>query len=104
VSLDMLKIVCAVEDESRQAILLAKQKAHEAIDEAHNAGKESVLVTKQRAKAEIAHMLRAFDQKATEQAKELASITATKLATGRARAERRLDDAANFVVERIVNS
>lgn len=102
-SLDMLKIVCAAEDESRQAVLFAKQNAQNAINEVHNAGKESIVSTKQRAKTEIAHLLRASDQKATEQAKELASVTATKLATGRARAEKRLEDAANFIVERIVN-
>jgi len=104
VSLDMLRIVCAVEEESRQAVLSAKQKAHEAISEAHNVGSESVLSTRQRAKSEIAHLLRVSDQKATEQAKELASTTATKLAAGRARSEKRLDDAATFIVERIVNN
>jgi len=104
VSLDMLRIICAVEDESRQAILSAKQEARTAMNEVHTSGKESIVSTKERAKSEIAHLLKASDKKATEQAKELASATATKLATGRARAEKRIDDAANFVVERIVKS
>ena len=102
-SLEMLKIVCAVEDESRQAVIAARRKAQIAINEADNTGKESIVLTKQRAKDEIAHLLRASDQKATEQAKELASATGTKLATGKARGERRLDDAANFIVERIMS-
>jgi len=99
----MLRVVCAAEDESRQAVLTAKLKAKDAVNEAHAKGKESITLTKQRAKSEIAHLLRVADQKATEQAKELASTTANKLATGRARAERRLDDAATFIVERIVS-
>ncbi|MCL2227152.1 MAG: hypothetical protein FWB97_05940 [Oscillospiraceae bacterium] len=103
-SLDMLKIVCAVEDESRQAIVIAKQRAKDVADEACKAGEEAIEATLARAKSEIAHLMRASDQKATEQAKELASTTANKLATLRARGERRLEATAQHIVERIVNS
>jgi hypothetical protein len=77
-------------------------KARESIDEAENAGKAKVASTIARAESEIAHLIRASDQKATEQAKELASKTANRQATLRARAERRLDD-AELIIERIVS-
>jgi len=102
VSLDMLRIVCAVEEESREAVLAARLLADDQINEALNAGDETVVSTLERAKTEISHLIRASDQKATADAKELASSTANKLATQQARAERRLEAAAEFIVERIV--
>ena len=103
-SLDMLRIVCAVEEESREAVLSANKKAADEISEAHDKGEATIASTLERAKSEIDHLLRASDQKATSEAMELASSTANKLATQRARAEKRLDDAAHFICERIVNS
>jgi len=104
VSLEMLKTVCAAEENVLRAKLHAQDKARESIDEVHRVGRGDVASTLARAEAEIAHLMRATDQKATEEAKELASTTANKLATMRARAERRLDDAAQLIVERIVNN
>jgi len=103
-SQDMLKIVCAVEEESRAYILLAKQRATNAAKEAREKGEATVDSTIAKARTEVAHLLRASDQKAMESAKELASSTANKLATGQARAERRLDSAVEYIVERIVKS
>jgi len=101
VSLDMLKIVCAVEQESRQSIILANKNAQDEKEKAHKAGEEAIEATLVRAKSEIEHLMRASDQKAMTAAKELASSTANKLATQRARAERRLDAASELIVERI---
>ena len=103
-SLDMLRIICTAERESKEYIFLVDRKSRDAINAAHNAGEESVASTLSRAKAEIAHLMRATDQKATTQAKQLAESTANKLATLRARAERKLDVAADLIVERIVSS
>jgi len=103
-SLDMLKIVCAVEEESRAFIMLSKQNSEDAAQKAREDGEASIETTIAKANSEVAHLLRASDQKAMESAQELASSTANKLATQRARAERRLDSAAQYIVERIVNS
>ena len=99
---EAIKAICAVEDAARRERFLARQNALEAIEEAENAGKKSVARTLARAETEISHLIRASDQKATDQAKELASKTANRQATLRARAERRLDDAVQLIVERIV--
>ena len=101
-SLEALNAVREAEDEARQKKLFAHQKAREEIEEAERAGKAMVAATLARAKSEIEHLTRAADQKAMEQAKELASKTANRQATLRARAERRLDDAVKLIVERIV--
>jgi len=99
----MLQTICAAEEGALQAKLRARKSAEEAVEEAHRVGKGDVAATLARAEAEIAHLTRASNQKAMEEAKELASTTANRLATLQARAERRLDDAAQLIVERIVN-
>ena len=101
-SLEAMMSICEAEDEARQKTLLAHEKAQEEIAEAEKDGKAAVAKTIARAKSEIEHLTRAADHKATEQAKELASKTANRQATLRARAERRVDDAARLIVERIV--
>jgi len=103
VSSEAIRIICAAEEEARQAIFAAREGAQEAVEEAHRAGKETVASTIARVEAEIAHLTRTMDHKATEEALELASTTANRQATLHARAERRLDAAAALIVERIVN-
>ena len=100
---EALKVVRAAEDEARRNRHIAQQSAREAIEEAEFDGKTTVSKTLVRAESEIAHLIRTADQRATEQAKELASKTANRQATLRARAERRLDAAAQLIFERIVN-
>lgn len=102
--IEAIKSIKAAEDEARQAKELAQRQAREAVDEAERIGKESVASTLSRAGDEIAHLKHVTDQKAAGQAVELASTTANRRATLRARAERRLDYAARFIVERIVNA
>jgi len=102
VPLEAVRIIRAVEDETRHAKTLAWQNARDAIEEAHRSGEEGVARSLARAETEIAYLTRVSDQKATELAKDLASKTANKQATLRARAERRLDAAAKLIVERIV--
>ena len=102
-SLEAIKSISAAEDEARQAVLQAQQKAQKSIEEAEKAGKESIASMAQRAELEIAQLKRAADQKAEEQAIELASTTANRQATLRARAEGRIDKAAQLIIERIVS-
>jgi len=99
--LDMINLIFAAEEDSRQARIFAQQNAQELIDEADRSGREKVASTLARAEAEIAHMTRLSDQKATQYAMELASTTANRKATLHARAERRLDSASQYIVERI---
>ena len=100
---ELVKTVCDAEEEARQNILFAQQKARVAVAEEERYGQEKIAASVARAQDEIVHLIRASDQKATEQAMELASKTANRQAALRARAERRLDDAVKLIVERIVN-
>ena len=102
-SLEAIKSISAAEDEARQAKLSAQENAREAIEAAEKKGKDSVASSLARAESEIAHLIRTADQRAAEQAVELASTTANRQAAIRARAEGRIDKAARLIVERIVN-
>ena len=102
--LDILILVRAAEDEAHKAEILAQKKALEAIQQTESAGKEAIATTLARAESEITHLKRLSDQKATKDALELASSTANRQATLRARAERRLDTVARQIVERIKNA
>jgi V/A-type H+-transporting ATPase subunit G/H len=104
VLIESIRLIRAVEDETRHAKLLAQQNARDAIEEARRFGEDRISKSHARAASEVAHLTRAADQKATDQALELASKTANKQATLRARAERRLESAAKLIVERILKS
>ena len=101
--LESITAVSQAEEEARQAISLAQESADKAIKAAQTAGMDTVTSTVARAEVEISHLTRKMDQKAMEEAMELASTTANRQATLRARAERRLDAAAMLIFERIVN-
>ena len=101
-SLEAIKSISEAEEEARQAKLRAHQKSREIIEEAEKAGREKIALSVARAESEIADLKRTADQKAAEQAVELASTTANRQATLRARAEGRFDKAAQLIVERIV--
>lgn len=92
------------EEEARASKFLARENARKTVEEAVSAGEETVAATLARAGSEIAHLKRVADQKAAEQAGELVSTTANRQATLRARAERRLDEAARMIVERVMNT
>ena len=101
--LDEMMSIIAVEDEARKAKFQAEQDAQSAIEDEIRAGEKAVAATLARAESEIAGLKRTADQNAARQALELASTTANRQATLRARAERRLDSAAILVIERIWN-
>ena len=99
---DVIKSICAAEEEAEQRKIITEIKAREAVEEAKKAGKLTVEKTLARAESEITYLIRATDKKVTDDARELASKTANRQAALRARAERRLDAAATLIVERIV--
>ena len=99
---EALECICAAEEEAKQRLREAHQKALESIGSAENAGEKTVAKTLERAESEIAHLTRSTEIKVTEEARELASKTANRQATIRARAERRLEASVKYIVERIV--
>ena len=100
---DSIKYILAAEYEANQVKLIVLNKSKETIEKAETEGQRSVASTLARAKSEIDQLKKASDHKAMEAASELASSTANRLATMRARAEKRLDTVAQRIFERIVN-
>ena len=102
-SADFIKYILAAEYEANQVKLIVLNKSKESIEKAKSDGEESVKSTLARAESEIEQLKKASDHKAMESASELASSTANRVATMRARAERRLDTVAQRIFERIVS-
>jgi len=100
---DSLKYVLASEYEANQVKLIVLNKSKETLEQARKEGEESVAKTLERAKAELEHLRKTSDRKAMEAAAELASSTANRLATMRARAEKRMDIVAQRIFERIIS-
>ena len=100
---DSIKYILAAEYEANQVKLIVLNKSKDSIELAKQEGEESVASSLARAKAEIEQMQKASDRKAMAAASELASSTANRVATMRARAEKRLDTVAQRIFERIVN-
>ena len=103
-SLEALKLVIDAENEASQEKAAMREKVKFAIEETIKSGNEAIAATLARAEVEAGHLFQATGQKATEEARVLASQTANRQATQRARAERLLGTAADFIYERIVNS
>ena len=103
-SLKAIKIIVAAEEAARLAELEAQRKTQQDLDEIESAGKEAIAATLKRAETEVVHLFRLTDQKATDEAIDLASKTANRQAAQRARAERLLETAAQLVFERIVKN
>ena len=100
-SLELIGLICSAERDALEAKRLVEKQAADIIAEAHAMGMSSVDATLARADSEIAHLIRASDQIATEDAAKLASSTENRIATLRARAERRLSDVATMIFDRI---
>ena len=103
-SIEALKLVIDAENEALQDKIAMQEKVRFAIDETVKSGNEAIKATLARAEVEAGHLFQATGQKATDEARVLASQTANRQATQRARAERLLSTAADFIYERIVNS
>jgi len=100
---DLIKAILATEYEATQVKLLIMKKSQEAKEQAIKDGNDATAETLKRAESDINQLRRASDKKAMESAAELASSTANRLATMRARAENRLDLVAQRIFERIVS-
>ena len=82
----------------------AETTAKERLAEAESAGRQAVDAAADKAAAELKELQAKADDKAKAEACELSATTENKKASLRARAEDRIDKAAELVVERIVNS
>ena len=100
---DSINYILVAENEANQVKLIILNKSKESIEAAKAEGEKSVVQTVARAEAEIEQLQKSSDRKAMESASELASSTANRLATMRARAEKRLDTVAQRIFERIVD-
>jgi len=100
---DSIKYILAAEYEANQVKLIVLNKSKDSIEQASKEGEESVAASLARAEAEIEQLRKTSDSKAMEAAAELASSTANRLATMRARADKRLDTVAQRIFERIIN-
>jgi len=100
---DSIKYILAAEYEANQVKLIVLNKSKDSIELATKEGEESVAASLARAEAEIEQLRKTSDRKAMEAAAELASSTANRLATMRARADKRLDTVAQRIFERIIN-
>jgi len=100
---DSIKYVLAAEYEANQVKLIVLNKSKESIEQATKEGEESVASSLARAEAEIEQLRKSSDHKAMEAAVELASSTANRLATMKARADKRLDTVAQRIFERIIS-
>lgn len=100
---EALKRIIAAEYEANQIKLIVLNRSSESVATVKAECEENVKKTLERAKSEIEQLRRATDRKAMDAAAELASSTANRLATMRARAEKRLDTVAQRIFERIVN-
>jgi len=100
---DSLKYILAAEYEANQVKLIVLNKSKETIEKAQANGEASVTTTIARAETEIEQLKKASDRKTMDAAAQLASSTANRLATMRARAEKRLDTVAQRIFERIVS-
>ena len=101
---DSLKYILAAEHEANQVKLIVLNKSKDTIEKATKDGENTVAMTVARAKKEIEQLKLASDRKTMESATELASSTANRLATMRARAEKRLDTVAQRIFDRIVDA
>ena len=100
---DSLKYILAAEYEANQVKLIVLNKSKETIEQSKINGEKAVAASIARAESELEQLKKASDRKAMQAATELASSTANRLATMRARAERRLDTVAERIYERIIS-
>ena len=80
---------------------LSAAKAAEAAAQAE--GRTALAEAEKKAAAELAELRSKSDEKAKEDARQLASDTENRKAAMRARADARLEKAAALIVERVVN-
>lgn len=100
---DAIKRVITAEYEANQVKLIVLNKSNESVAATKTECDKKLQETLARAKSEIEQLQKTTDRRAMDAAAELASSTANRLATMKARAEKRLDTVATRIFERIVS-
>ena len=102
-SFEAITAISEAEENAKRmkAEALAAAKAAEAAAQAE--GRAAVEAAEKKAAAELAELRSKSDEKAKEDARQLASDTENRKAAMRARADARLEKAAALIVERVVN-
>jgi vacuolar-type H+-ATPase subunit H len=103
-SLEAIKTISEAEEAVHRRKAEAQQEARRAIAEAQAAADAAVDAAKAKAADELQGLAKTADDKSRADALELAGNTENKKAAMRVHAESRLDAAARFITERIVNS
>jgi vacuolar-type H+-ATPase subunit H len=103
VSLDALKSITQAEESARKAIAAAIQDSRAAVDEAERAGQDLIEKARLQAEEEAARLIRETEQEVSKEIEDLARTTVNKKAIMRSDVEKRLDQASDYIVGRIVN-
>ncbi len=103
-SLEAIKTISEAEEAVRRRKAEAQLEAKRAIADAQAAADAAVEAAKAKAADELQGLVKTADDKSRADALELAGNTENKKAAMRVHAESRLDAAARFITERIVNS
>lgn len=101
---EAIAAITGTEEKVRQMKSDALAEAKRSAAQAQALGEEAIASAIKKADAEIAELMKKAEEKATADASELAQSNENRKAAMRARADVRLDKAAELIVERIVNS
>lgn len=101
-SLEALDTIALAEEKARQIRAAAGTEAKKSLREAEDAVAAMIAEAEAKADAETKELTRKADEKAKEEAAVLASSTKNREAAMKARAERKMDETAARIVERIV--
>jgi V/A-type H+-transporting ATPase subunit G/H len=103
-SFNAILTISEAEENAKKIKAEADAQAKERLAAAEKAGLAAVDAAVEKAAAELKELQSKADDKARAEAESLSATTENKKASLRARAEDRIDKAAELVVERIVNS
>lgn len=102
-SLEALDTIALAEEKARQIKAAAQAEASRSIREAEEAVQTMIDTANSKAEEEIRELVRKADEKAKSDAAILASNTRNREAAMKARAERKMNEVADRIVERIVS-
>jgi vacuolar-type H+-ATPase subunit H len=103
-SLEAIATISEAEERAKKRREEAELEAKRSIAAAEAAGKAAIEAARKKAGDELATLNAKADDKAKADAMDLAASTENKKASLRVKAESRLGQAADLIVERIVNS
>ena len=103
-SFEAIDAITKAEREAKQIVADAEARARQMIADAERNGKAAVTEASEKAERELAALKKQSDSKSMDEANSLSNEIENKKATLTVKAEARIEEAADMVVERIVNS